>query len=121
MPVLKRDSKHYGVMGTPTKFKAKYSRDSNIYIGDIIKYIYKPLKLTYCSFVTESEGKQFIMGIREVCNDTTGELTDGWEILSLEKSFASLPIGYELEDIEVYPDDNDLIYKYNRMTFALRR
>lgn len=77
MPYLCCEKEFYGTVGTATNYKDKYGRD--LFVGDIVKIKSKKTSYTNEQYVVLNNGKTFIMGIKDTCDDKTGIISD-WEI-----------------------------------------
>ena len=77
MPYLCGGSVFYGTVGTYTNYKDKNGR--NLFVGDIVKIKSKKTSYTNEQYVVLNDGEQFVMGIKDSCDEKTGTIKD-WEV-----------------------------------------
>ncbi len=70
-----------GALGVKTKFKDAVGRE--LYTGDVVETFDPNGKSYGYDPVCENDGKQFIMGIKNACDDTTGEIKEGWKVIKV--------------------------------------
>ena len=80
VPHLMSGSEHYGVIGTPTKYKDAIGRP--LVVGDTVEHFdYTNKSYGETAIVETEEDGQFVMGICAHCDGKTGEIKCGWKII----------------------------------------
>ena len=104
VPYLKDETTgvFYGKLGTPTKMKDITGEP--LFVGDVVELISKGSRICGNKYITEADGKGFVMGI-EYCCSADGTIDDKWIVIK-RKSYEELENGEEHDDIKAILEES---------------
>ena len=104
VPYLKDETTgvFYGKLGTPTKMKDITGEP--LFVGDVVELISKGSRICGNKYITEADGKGFVMGIKDCCS-ADGTIDDKWIVIK-RKSYEELENGEEHDDIKAILEES---------------
>lgn len=107
VPHLEYNGSNYGEIGKETKFVDVVGR--KLCVGDVVELFYRDGTSRGNKVIVESEGEQFVVGIRCECNDKDGWIRSDWKILK-KHSWKDVKNGEEINNIEYVTEEPHKYY-----------
>lgn len=107
VPHLGYNGSNYGEIGKETKFVDVVGR--KLCVGDVVELFYKDGTSRGNKVIVESKGEQFVMGIKNYCNDKDGSIHGGWKVLK-KHSWKDVKNGEEINDIKFVTEEPHKYY-----------